>query len=174
MNELVPEEQKYDIMQLASKYDALAFDVAMQLEGKWAEETTDDAKQAMHGMSGREWARVVPSPAFKAKVAQLRKEISENGLSFRVKARVMAEELLQDVWAIARNPNVPANIRLQAQTRIVEWSGLVDRGGGAQGSQGSSIHIHLGTKEDDKGQVVEGEVISYGGEGTKTVIEVSR
>jgi hypothetical protein len=64
------------------------------------------------------------SPLFKTQYGAFVRELRESGESFRLKARVQAEELLRTNWAIIHDPIVPAAVRMKGIENVVEWADL--------------------------------------------------
>lgn len=64
------------------------------------------------------------SAAFKTRFAEYVRELTESGESFRMKARIQAEELLAVQWGIIQNPNTPANVRMEGIKSLVDWADL--------------------------------------------------
>lgn len=67
---------------------------------------------------------LLTSVTFKQRYATYVRELTESGESFKLKARVQAEELLATQWAIIQSPNTPANVRMDGIKSLVEWGGL--------------------------------------------------
>lgn len=67
-----------------------------------------------------EWKR---HPLFQKQVLQTREELKTTGKTFVVKARAIAEELLEDVYLIAKDETTPALVRLKAVENAVRWAG---------------------------------------------------
>lgn len=101
-----------------------------------------------HGLTWRDWEVLTEAPAFRADLARMRKEIRDNGLSFREKARVQAECYLKELHKIVMNEDgdATASTRLDAIKSVVKWGNLEpkdDKGGsGATGNQ-FNIQINL-------------------------------
>lgn len=86
------------------------------------------------------------SDAFKVRYAAFVRELTESGESFRMKARIQAEELLAVQWDIVQNANTPANVRMDGIKSLVEWADLKPKKAaeGASNAPQISIHIDLG------------------------------
>lgn len=122
--------------------DRLAFDVALRLEGS-GEELEDIVER--HDVTVEELKKFCKDKQFEARVETWRKEIKEKGMTFRLKARVQAEELLKTSWLMIQSPDVSPAVRADLIKQTVKWAGLEvsdkesDIGGG-----GVSITINLG------------------------------
>lgn len=67
---------------------------------------------------------IAKDPVFKRQTAQFKKELEENGVSFQLKARIQAEELLKTNWRLVHNPDTPAAVAVKAIENTVRWAGL--------------------------------------------------
>ena len=85
--------------------DRLAFDIALMLEASG--ETTEEVF-ARHRISADDMLRYNKDPIFLKKVEGYRTSIREEGMTFRLKARAQAEELLTTSWTMIHNPEVNA------------------------------------------------------------------
>ena len=78
-------------------------------------------------------------------VGFLRGEVREKGMTFRLKARAQAEELLTTSWTLIHSPDVSAAVKADLIKSTVKWGGLEPRGDIATDSAtGVSITINLG------------------------------
>lgn len=130
---------------LNRKWDnRLAFDVALRLEGSGEEMDTILSK---HGIDALRMSAIAADPVFQKQVATYRADISENGITFRMKARTQAEELLMTSWALIHSEEVSAAVKADLIKSTVKWAGLEPKGditsdSGASG--GVKITINLG------------------------------
>jgi len=140
--------------------DRLAFDIALALEGSG--ESVDDIRQG-HGISTAELIRFNKDPVFLKRVEHYQTEIKENGLTFKLKARAQAEELLTTSWSMIHNPDVSAAVKADLIKSTVKWAGLeakTDEGAG-NAAGGVRININFGnnTAPVTLSADVEGEAI---------------
>lgn len=127
--------------------DRLAFDTALMLEGSG--ETLDEVK-TRHGISTEDILVFNKDPIFLKKVISYRDEIREKGMTFKLKARAQAEELLTTSWTLIHNPDVSAAVKADLIKSTVKWGGLEPKNNdvvqeGAGG--GVKITINLGGQE---------------------------
>ena len=100
-----------------------------------------------------ELKNLLSSPQFKAKYAQFVHELTTSGESFKLKARVQAEELLRVQWQIIHDQTVSPAVRVQAIENTVQWADLLPKKETqTQAPQAITIHIDLGT---DKTEVID-------------------
>jgi hypothetical protein len=79
--------------------DRLAFDIALTLEGSG--ETLQEV-MARHKISANDIIFFNADPVFLKKVEHYRDEVREKGITFKLKARAQAEELLTTSWRYHR------------------------------------------------------------------------
>lgn len=138
--------------------DRLAFDVALMLEGS-SETLTDIA--ARHRVTATDLHRFKADKTFTRQVDSYREEIRDKGLTFRVKARAQAEELLTTSWLLIHNEDVSPSVKADLIKSTVKWAGLEVKGteDNGAGNAGVSITINLGDKDDPKdARVINAEV----------------
>lgn len=89
----------------------LAFEVALDIEEL-------EVLFARYGLQGEEAVALAGSSVFAAKVREYKTEIVESGVSFRLKAKLQAEDLLTTSYHLARDPLVPAAVRAD----LIQWT----------------------------------------------------
>ena len=142
--------------------DRLAFDVALALEGSG--ETLDEIKQRHH-IRTSDLLVFNKDPVFLKKVEGYRDEVREKGLTFKLKARAQAEELLTTSWGLIHSPEVSPAVKADLIKSTVKWAGLevkTDEGaGGAAG--GVKININFGNNAPPMTLTaeVEGDLIEH-------------
>ena len=126
--------------------DRLAFDMALLLEGSG--ETLDEVR-ARHNISVDDLIMFNKDKVFLKKVESYRNDIKEKGMTFKLKARAQAEELLTTSWTLIHSPEVSGTVKADLIKSTVRWRGLEiksdsnmeDSGGGVK------ITINLGGQE---------------------------
>lgn len=99
---------------------------------------------AGEGLTQTEYDQIAANPQFQRYVDMYTKELRDSGFSFSAKARVLAEDLLPTLYHMAKDDDVPAAVRRQAITDIVEWAELKPKTNQiAQSGPGFSITINL-------------------------------
>lgn len=144
--------------------DRLAFDIALMLEGSG--ESIDEVKER-HGVTSVDILAFNKDRVFLKRVEAYREEIVEKGLTFKLKARAQAEELLTTSWSLIHSPEVSAAVKADLIKSTVKWAGLETKGDDANaagGTGGVKITINLGGQEqtmtvehDVTPQALEGE-----------------
>lgn len=107
---------------------------------------------ASYGYSEEQALTLMASTAFSVTMAQVGKEVRESGLSFKMKARAQAEELLGHSFEMATDPLAPHTVRAE----IIKWTAKMagyepkdDKDGGKVGG-GLSLSITFAGQEPMK------------------------
>lgn len=128
--------------------DRLAFDIALRLEG-----SGEDVAHILsrHGIDANTLVGLKKDPVFVRRVDDYRSEIQTKGLTFRLKARAQAEELLTTSWLLIHNPDVSPTVKADLIKSTVKWAGLeVTKDEAVSTGGGVSITINLGGDSDAK------------------------
>jgi hypothetical protein len=122
--------------------DPLALDVALALEG--SEEPISDIL-GRHNLSVSAFLAVRKDPTFLRKVSELRADVREKGMTFRLKARAQADELLKTSWILIHDPGVSPAVKADLIKATVRWGGLeAPASVGGEGGGNVRITINLG------------------------------
>jgi hypothetical protein len=135
--------------------DRLAFDVALMLEG-----SGESLQEVItrHKISAVDLLGFNKDPIFLKKVEHYQGEVREKGLTFKLKARAQAEELLTTSYLLIHDPAVSPAVKADLIKSTVKWAGLepknteVSEGAGG----GVRITINLGGQTHEA-QVIEQE-----------------
>jgi len=128
--------------------DRLAFDVALTLEGSG---DTLPELMARHRITANEILVFNADPVFLKKVDLYRTEVRDKGITFRLKARAQAEELLTTSYLLIHDPSVSPAVKADLIKSTVKWAGLEpkDTVGVDASSGGVKITINLGSDPRD-------------------------
>lgn len=128
--------------------DRLAFDVALCLEGSG--ETLDEIK-TRHKIDASDLLVFNADPVFLKRVESYRDEVREKGLTFRLKARAQAEELLTTSYMLIHDPAVSPAVKADLIKSTVKWAGLEPKNTDDQNANtgGVKIMINLGSSPQD-------------------------
>lgn len=136
--------------------DRLAFDVALTLEGSG--ESLQEV-MARHSIKADSIIAFNADPIFLKKVEHYRGEIRDKGMTFKLKARAQAEELLTTSWLLIHDPSVSAAVKADLIKSTVKWAGLEPRTDIAEvGGGGVKITINLGNTTGDA-RTIEADLI---------------
>ncbi len=138
---------QYSPLKATQWSDRLAFDVALTLEGSG--EPLNDVMQR-HDIKAPDMLRYNSDPVFLKRVDEYRGEIREKGLTFKLKARAQAEELLTTSWLLIHDPAVSPAVKADLIKSTVKWAGLEPKNEEAGVVAGGvKILINLGNTEAD-------------------------
>ena len=128
--------------------DRLAFDIALTLEGSG--ETLQEV-MTRHKIAASDIIDFNADKVFLKKVEHYRGEIQEKGLTFKLKARAQAEELLTTSWMLIHDPAVSPAVKADLIKSTVKWGGLEPKVevGNEGGTGGVRITINLGSTPQD-------------------------
>jgi len=128
----------------------LALDVAMG--------TGVDAILEAYELQMHEFVQINKDPQFISQVNKSRKDLEKEGMSFRIKAQIQAEQYLTNSWDMIHNEGVDPKVRADLIKSTMRWAGYdAPAVAGVAGAGGGfSVVINLNGK--DKGQTYEGEL----------------
>ena len=128
--------------------DRLAFDVALTLEGSG--ETLQEVMNR-HSIKPDDILKFNADPVFLKKVDHYRGEVRDKGMTFKLKARAQAEELLTTSWLLIHDPGVSAAVKADLIKSTVKWAGLEPKGDQevSANAGGVKITINLGNNPND-------------------------
>jgi hypothetical protein len=84
----------------------------------------EDALCIRYNITPYEYECLKENHAFQKDLSSWRSRVAEEGLSFKLKARVQSEMYLQEIDNIVYDPSTSPETKLNAITRCVEWAGL--------------------------------------------------
>lgn len=102
-----------------------------------------------YGYTEEEWAALPSNPYFIADLAAAAEMVKKEGMSFRLKARLQAEELLKESWRLIHSKGeeaAPPSVKADLIKSTMRWAGY-DNKEAAAGTvnNGFSIQINLGS-----------------------------
>jgi hypothetical protein len=116
---------------------------------------TPDQIRVEYGYTEEEWAALPRNPTFMRDLAGACELVRQEGMSFKLKAKLIAEENLKQVWKMIHQDHalVPAAVKGKLIELTARWAGFDDRpaagaGGGPGGPVNANtlnIQINLGT-----------------------------
>lgn len=98
-----------------------------------------------YGIDEDEWNLIRHEPLFLADLKRAIELVAQEGMSFKLKAKLQAEELLKTSWRTIHDAATPPNVRadlIKATMRWAEYDTPTVVGGGANGS-GFAININF-------------------------------
>lgn len=105
-----------------------------------------------YGYSDAEWSALRHNPAFLKDLGQACELVRQEGMSFKLKAKLIAEENLKQVWKMIHESagDVPPLVKGRLIELTARWAGFDPKGqgdgaaGGALTSNAFQININLG------------------------------
>jgi hypothetical protein len=97
-----------------------------------------------YGYTTDEWARLKDDPGFLADLTAAVQMVKKEGMSFKLKARLQAEELLKTSWRLIHAPTdeVPSSVKADLVKATMRWAGY-DNKDNAVGSNGNALNIQI-------------------------------
>lgn len=140
MNDIVPSQPAAP---LSTRWtDRFALDLAMTLEGS-GDKPAELLRE--HGYTPADLEAFGKDPLFAQRVNGYRTQLRERGLTFKLKAQVQAELLLDTSWDLIHTPDVSAAVKAD----LIKWTSKVagfdnnkDTSGGSD--NGVVININMG------------------------------
>ena len=120
--------------------DRLAMDIALALEGSG--ESLPEI-MARHAITADMLLSYNRDSMFLKKVEHLRDEVREKGMTFRLKAKAQAEELLTTSWTLIHAPDVSAAVKADLIKSTVKWAALEPRGDTVSENSPGGVTIHI-------------------------------
>lgn len=77
-----------------------------------------------YGITREEYQELIRSPAFQADLRRAVETVRRDGMSFKLKARLQAEELLKTSWALIHNGSIPPGVRADLIKFTIRAAGL--------------------------------------------------
>jgi len=75
----------------------------------------------------QEFEAISRNPQYQRYLKDYKADLTENGFSFAAKARVLAEDLLADVYRMAKDVDTPAAMRVKTLENLVDWGRLAPK-----------------------------------------------
>lgn len=127
-------------VQLTLWSDRLAFDTALLLEGSG--ETMDELL-VRHNIPAENLLKFNKDSMFLKKVEAYRAEVRDKGLTFKLKARAQAEELLTTSWVLIHDPSTSPAVKADLIKSTVKWAGLEPKGDVNEGGAAGGVRINI-------------------------------
>lgn len=97
-----------------------------------------------YGYTPEEWAALKDCPEFLADLAAAVQMVREEGMSFKLKARLQAEELLKTSWRLIHAPidEVPSSVKADLIKATARWAGY-DAKEAVTANAGNNLNIQI-------------------------------
>ena len=100
-----------------------------------------------YGYSDEAWDALRVDPGFLKDLTQALETVRQEGMSFKLKAKLQAEELLKQSWKLIHSPgeSVPPSVKADLIKATMRWAGYDNKDTAtAAVANGLSINIHMG------------------------------
>lgn len=100
--------------------------------------------QEEYGYDDQSWAALKSDPVFLKDLAQACEMVRKEGMSFKMKAKLQAEELLKKSWQMIHSPTdqVPASVSADLIKSTMRWAGY-DTKVSAEGGNTNAFQINI-------------------------------
>ena len=118
--------------------------------------TPEDAILNAYDMTVHHFRAILADPGFQTALSTFKKDLQQDGMSFKLKAQLQAEAMLEENWVLAHDrETVPAETRRKAIADTVRWAGF-DNSGGQSGPGGGGFTINIDLSNARQGVTIEG------------------
>jgi hypothetical protein len=97
-----------------------------------------------YGISRQQFAAIIAHPVFIKKYQEAIEALKVEGMSFKVKAKMQAEDFLTTVYAMVKNPGTSDAVRADLIKNTVRWAGFDAKAVDAGAGNAFNIQINLG------------------------------
>ena len=104
--------------------------------------------------------RIKADEGFRTRLAKLAEELKKEGVSFRLKAQMQAEALLETSFSMIHNDDVDPKVREKLIANTIRWAGYDNKA--AEGAQGAGSGITISIDLGNANKSVEGRVFENG------------
>lgn len=121
-------------------YDKIAFEVARNQCGP---KNPIEILLMDCGVTEAQFMALCDDALFKRKTRDFVKELTENGTSFQLKARLLAEDLLATNYKLAKSKDTPPSVAEKLIANTVRWAGLDKKADGDSNPLGGGPKINI-------------------------------
>jgi len=114
----------------------MVFDIALGVEDELV-------VKERYGLNDEEFNHIIIQPIFRKELAVMGKELRETGVSFATKAKLIAEETLEDIFALITNSQVAAKDRITAWSKVAEFAGLTPKADKGDNTNQNMVNIQI-------------------------------
>ena len=100
-----------------------------------------------YGISMEQYGRLSKSDAFIRALNNAKEMLVKEGMSFKVKAKLQAENLLTTSWGLIHDVRTPHNVRADLIKSTIRWAGYEAQD--ANGNVGSGFSININFSRED-------------------------
>lgn len=101
-----------------------------------------------YGLNQDEWERLSVYPPFVRAVQTATEQLQEEGVSFKIKAKLQADALLSQSWKMIHDPLTPHAVRADLLKSTIRWAGHDSRDAALTPGTALQININMGGSRD--------------------------
>jgi len=113
-----------------------------------------------YGLQFPQLDKIKEDPSFKNRLGKLKEDMAKEGVSFRMKAQMQAEEYLKTSFSMVHDQDIDPKVRAKLIGDTVRWAGF-DSAANAEAVSGSGISVTINLGNADKAKQVEGRVFDH-------------
>jgi hypothetical protein len=102
-----------------------------------------DELLARHNLPAESILKFNTDTMFLKKVELYRAEVRDKGLTFKLKARAQAEELLETSWVLIHDPSTSPAVKADLIKSTVKWAGLEPKGDANEAGAAGGVRINI-------------------------------
>lgn len=96
-----------------------------------------------YGISKDEFVALTENPLFVQAYKSAQEMLQKDGMSFRIKAKLQAEELLKKSWQIIHSRDTPTTVKADLIKATIRWAEYEPRGDAKGGLGGNAFQINI-------------------------------
>lgn len=98
-----------------------------------------------YGLTHADWQRLRTDPIFVEHLARVVESLKKDGMSFKLKAQLQADELLKKSWAMIHSPSdmVPPAVQADLLKATIRWAGLDEKPGSRASEQQVVVPLQI-------------------------------
>lgn len=128
----------------------IAMDVALKVD--------PDDIMAAHDLQYHEYAAILKDPQFVHLVDALKAEMNESGVTFKFKAQMMADALVDDAFKLATDATVDPRVRTRNIENMVRWAGYDAKAATVEAGSGFTFEFNFSGSTPRVGDTFDGEI----------------
>ena len=101
---------------------------------------------SVYDLQDHELQAILDDPRFVIQLSAIEKELEKEGMTFRLKAQMQAEALLNTSWDLVQSPHTPPAVRAGLIRDTVRWAGFDDpakTAASASASPGGAFSVNI-------------------------------
>ena len=96
-----------------------------------------------YGIDKEEFVTLTQNPLFVQAYKAAQEALQKDGMSFRIKAKIQAEELLKQSWKMIHSETTPTAVKADLIKSTVRWAGYEPKNDAAGGGLGNAFQINI-------------------------------